>query len=702
MNPQPHEKYPHVFEPLKIGPVEVANRLYMPPHGIGVETPIPGQEAYRAPAEDFAAYYAERARGGVALLFHSTLVGPIARQAWPIQATPWFSEAVPAYRRVAEAVHEHGAKLMAEIWYANFMAHTWEPLGPEAPIVGPSVTGDWVVPRVAHAMSKDEIRKFVAMNARAARHLQEAGYDGVEIHASHGTLVEHFISPSFNRRADEYGGTMENRLRILCEILEAVREEVGSEMALGIRINADELLPSGYSADDARGMMEHLRATGLMDFVDLDVSVEPEQGHLMTTSFLEAKLHNVERVAAVSPAVRPLAVLAGPGRLTSVAEAESLLERGIVDMVGAVRGLIAEPALVKHARDGHEDRSRTCIAANHCVDAGMLSGFGCAINPEAGKEIRWGSHTYARAPKSMSVVVVGAGPAGLEAAHIAAERGHSVRLLEATDRIGGQIDLWARIPGREHIRTLIDWYERRLQALDVEPEFGVTANADTILADRPDVVIVATGGRYSRRGDSGFTRAEIAGWDRPFVHTPEAIIGGEVTLAGKVVVLDEEGLHAGVGVAEIAAGGGAEVHLVTRKPSPAAHVGVHLAYVLPRLVAAGVQMLPGNYVTAIGDNTVTLIELLTQRLHTIEQVDAVVLATMREPVNTLETLEGVIPHVYVVGDALAPRGLRESTYEGYRFARVIGEDDMPATVTEELWDRQMAPLTPAGQAAAVL
>jgi 2,4-dienoyl-CoA reductase-like NADH-dependent reductase (Old Yellow Enzyme family) len=690
-------RYPHVFEPISIGGVEIRNRIYMPPHGIPIEAPLPGREAYRVPAADFAAYYAERALGGVGLLFHSTTVGPIGRQPINVQASPWWPEAVSSYGKVAEAVHAHGAKLMAQIWYAPFEPHMWEPLGPEAPPLGPSATGDWLVARVAHAMSKTEIGKYVAMNAHTAHHLREAGYDGIAIHASHGVLVEQFISPSFNKRADEYGGTMENRLRILRELLEAVHQATDATIPIGIRITVDELLETGYSADDARDMLGLLVAEDLLDFVDLDVSIEPEQAHLMTTSFMESKLHNAERVAAVRDAVGSIPVLAAPGRVTSIAEAESLLERGVVDMVGSMRGLIAEPSLVRHALEGREDDSRVCIAANHCLEAGAVAGFGCAINPEAGKELRWGSHTHRRTPTTMLVLVVGAGPAGLEAARIARERGHEVRVLERRDRLGGQLDLWSRLPGREHLGTMIRWYERRFGKLGLEPELGVDVGEEDVRAARPDVLVIATGARYAPSGESGFTRAELSGWDRPHVHTPEAVIAGEVTLAGRVVIVDDEGLHTAAGIAEIAAPTADDVYLVTRKESPVAHLGVHRPYALARLVGAGVRILPHCWVTGIGSDRVGLTDLTYGTEDSIEAVDVVVLATMRQPVEILSPAATEIPYVYVVGDALSPRGLREATYEGYRFGRLVGETNMPRTVMDELWDTPMPTLRPAAE-----
>jgi 2,4-dienoyl-CoA reductase-like NADH-dependent reductase (Old Yellow Enzyme family)/NADPH-dependent 2,4-dienoyl-CoA reductase/sulfur reductase-like enzyme len=687
------DKYPHVFAPLAIGPVEVRNRIYIPPHGTSMEAPVPGYSGpgYNVPAAQAAHYFAERAAGGVALIFESMQVGPSARQQPYVAISPWLPEAVPSFARVAELVHEQGAKIMAEIWYSTTRPSPWEVLGPEAPTFGASQIQHWMAPSVRYEMRKPDIRRLLGEYAQTARHLRQAGFDGIELHASHGILMEHFISPYFNHRTDEYGGSLENRLRFLKEALETVRGEISGEMAVGMRITVDQLLPGGNTQEDVQEILAHMPGTGLLHFVDLDISVEPRQGNLMTTSFFEPKLHNAERVANVRAAAGPLVVLATPGRLTNIAEAEMLVARGIVDMAGAVRGLIAEPDLVQHALDGHEERSRTCIAANHCLGG---VGFGCALNAAVGREEKWGRSAGRTAPRRMKVVVVGGGPAGLEAARVAAGRGHRVVLLERRQALGGGLALWARLPGREHLTSTITWFERRLAEHRVDVRTGVDADENAVLVESPEVVVLATGAQYARGGQSGFEPQPIPGWDRPFVHTPEDVLADGASLAGTVVVLDDEGLHTGAGVAELAARRGAQVELVSRKAFPAADLATNhqLPYVAARLRETGVAVSTGTYIREIGDGSVTLIELATGRLRVVENVDAVVLATMRLVPPTLQdSLEERVEYVYRIGDALAPRGLREATYEGHRFARVIGEPDMPPDVIAEAF-RPIEPL----------
>lgn len=688
---QPHGRYPHVFEPIRLGPVEIPNRIYMAPHGLPLDTPIPGLGSHGEPSAEHALYFAQRAAGGTGLIFHSTLLGPFADISNYIHATPFNDEAIPSYAKVAELVHGNGAKIMAEIWYLPWVPHKWDALGPSAPSLAPSAMPffDATVPGTMYEMRHYDIEHVVEAHRKSAANLKSAGYDGLEIHLSHGALLEYFLSPYHNHRGDEYGGSLENRCRIVLRTLEVVKDAAGPDMAIGIRMNADQMLPNGFGEDEARTIIEHLAASSLLDFVDLDISVEPEQRHLTTTSYLERELHNLERVQRVGPAAKPLPLLATPGRLTSIDRAEQMLVAGSTDMVGIVRGLIAEPNLVKDAEHGSEHRSRICIGANHCIGNNSSSqGWGCAINAVAGREERWRESSVNRPnANAMNVVVVGSGPAGLEAARISAQRGHRVTLLERESSIGGALKLWGSIPGRSSVLSLPAWFADRLDEFGVEVRTGLNADVASITALKPDVVIIATGARYEASGESGASPFPIPGHDQGFVHRPEPILRGDVMLTGKVVVLDEEGLHTGVGVAEVAAGTGATVELITSFPIPGVNISHDLPYVIPRFQAAGISFSALTRITNIEpDHQLKLVHTITGAERTIANVDVLVLTTIRRPRSVLvEPLANAVPYVYVIGDALAPRTLREATYEGHRFGRVIGESVMPRHTTDELF-----------------
>jgi hypothetical protein len=539
-----------------------------------------------------------------------------------------------------------------------------------------------------YEMRKHDIAGVTEAHRLSALHLKEAGYDGVECHLAHGSILEYFLSPYHNRRTDEYGGSFDNRIRLVLETLEVMRVAAGPDMAIGVRMNADQMLVGGFDEEGAKSIVERLAASGCVDFVDLDISVEPEQRHLTTTSYLEKPQHNLERVGRVGPAVRPLPVLATPGRVTSIAVAEQILADGICDMVGITRGQIAEPELVNNARDGHEEDSRICIGANHCIHNNAASqGWGCAINAAAGREERWGTKKgNEAAPESMRVVVVGGGPAGLEAARVAAQRGHDVTVLERESSVGGALNLWGVIPGRESVLSYAPWALARLNELGATVRTGVEADVDEILGLKPDVVFVATGSRYVRTGETGAVPTPVEGWERANVLTPEAVLDGSVKLTGRVLVVDDEGFQTGVGVAEIAGAGGADVEFITRFSVPAQNVGLDLPYILPRLKAARVKISPLTVLKRIGEGSAVLEHGMTQEERVVDAVDSIVLVTVRKPVDGLAAqLEGKVPYVYLIGDALSARSLREATYEGHRFGRGVGELKMPRHTTDEMF-----------------
>ena len=690
------EKYPRAFEPLKIGPLLVRNRIYMPPHGHPFWVGVPGL-ADKMPAAEAAFYYRERAAGGVALIFFSTMMIPMIGG----HGSPTSESSVESYARLADVVHEEGAKIIAEVMYGGSAVGRWEPVGPTAPALGASLSQQYNGPTVRRPLNVDEIKLIIERYATTTRRLREAGWDGVEVHASHGVLMEHFISTYFNRRDDAYGGDLAGRCRFLVEALEAVQSELGPEMAVGMRICADELIAGGIDAAATREILEYLAPMDLLHFVDLDCSLEPEQAHLLSTTFFEPKHHNLPHVEAVSSAAKgSMVVIATPGRVTSLAEAEEVLAGGAVDMVGIGRGHIAEPQLVINALHGNESRSRACIAGNHCFDERAKGGLGCAINPGTAREERWGVRTMVPAPSRRRVVVIGGGPGGCEAARVAAQRGHEVTVYERRPALGGALSLWAKLPGCEHLEGVAAWYARELDLLGVTVRLGVEADPHLALESQPDVVIAATGSCFSRGGESGFKQSPIPGSMQDFVYAPEDVLEHGVELSGTVVVLDDEGRHAAAGMAVVAARAGREVEYVTRYPyaTPALLFNANGRYLIDRMRTAGVKISTGCYISEIGDRQVTIYDTSSGAERTVE-VGSVMLATMRRPeTGVADQLAGTVPYVYVIGDAASPRTLIEATYEGQRFARVIGEPTMPTSVTADLFAGDAAALRAASLA----
>lgn len=688
---QRHPRYPHVFTPIRLGPVELANRFYMSPHAVPMTVGT-------KPSDDYIHYNVARIKGGCSLVMLALTLHSRTRI---FQPSPHPESNIPAFRVLTDAIHDAGGRIFGEPYYQWATHGQWQPLSPPAPAFGPSS-----VQYRSHekgfgtrAITRSEIRLMQDALYQSVRNMRAAGFDGVMVHAAHGALAEQFLSPYFNRRTDEYGGSLENRMRFLIESLERAREAAGGNMAVGMRLNCDELIDGGYGGEEAYDILKTIADAGLVDFVDLDVAVEPQQYYIgMPSVFMAPHLYQ-PYVKAVRDAAGAVPVLSVLGRMTSVADAEAMIATGICDMVGAARGLIAEPELVRNAYEGKEERSRTCIACNWCMAGIHDSSAGCAINPVSYRERTWGPDTLTPAPRAASVIVVGAGPGGLEAARTAALRGHQVTLIDEQHEPGGSFRQWASLPGRQDYQAAIDWWSREIRRLGVTLQLGTRATADTIVNASPDAVILATGARYSRGGRGFHSELDIPGHDRDFVYRPEEIFALPHLPLGKVVIQDDEGLHTAMGIAELLARQGAEVEFLTPHFLPlssrvmASQDGRPM---VQRLRNAGGRIFTMSYIREIGDRQVVVADVHSSETRVIRNVEAVVLATCRLPVNHLEEeLEGKVPQLFTIGDALAPRMWGAATFEGHKFARLIGEPGAPATIGEAFFsddDPQLVPM----------
>ncbi len=458
-----------LWSPLRLGPVTVANRVVFSAH-------LTNYAEGGLPTEQHAAYYAERAKGGAGLIIteeHSTHPTD-----WPYEKLihGFHAEVLPGYRRITEAVHAHGTPIFAQINHNGGQASS---MYSRRPVWAPSPVADPLFREVPKAVSHEEIREIVAGYADVAERCAEGGFDGIELQCSHSSIVRGFLSPATNRRDDEYGGSLENRARLLLELVHAVRGAIGRDLALGVRLCGDELIEGGTTIDDAVAVAELVEATGKVDYLNTSIGVATA-----SLFMIEASMHVPPGYASFIPSALRAAVdlpVVSVGRFKDPLQAERALAEGHCDLVGVVRGQIADADFVVKSRAGHVDDVRLCLSCNQeCVGRmGLNRWLGCIENPRTGRE----SLGIGRRRPSMrrtSVLVAGAGPAGLQAAIAAARDGHDVTVCERDEHVGGQVRLAATVPNRAELGDLVRNQLAECTRLGVRIELGVELTAAEI------------------------------------------------------------------------------------------------------------------------------------------------------------------------------------------------------------------------------
>ncbi|HOT80919.1 MAG TPA: mycofactocin system FadH/OYE family oxidoreductase 2, partial [Microthrixaceae bacterium] len=534
-----------LWSPLRLGPVTLKNRIVFSAHLTNYAT----QDGH--PSDQHVAYYEERAAGGAGLIIteeHSTHPTD-----WPYEKLiHGFNPAViDGYRRITEAVHRHGTPIFAQINHNGGQASS---MFSRLPVWAPSAVPDPLFREVPKAVSTGEIAEIVESYAQVARHCREGEFDGIELQCSHSSIVRGFLSPATNKRTDDYGGSLDNRARILVEIVEAVRAAIGPGLALGVRICGDELIEGGTTIDDALGIARIVEATGQVDYINTSIGVATA-----SLFMIEASMHIPPNYAMFIPsAIRKVVDLpvVGVGRFKDPIQAERALQEGHCDLVGVVRGQIADADFAKKARAGYTDDTRLCLSCNQeCVGRmGLNRWLGCIENPRTGRESEGvGSVRLTRAPRS--VLIVGAGPAGLQAAIAAARNGHRVTVLERATEAGGQVRLAASVPNRAEFGDLVRNQVSECRRLGVAVEYGVEADAAEIRRRNPDRVVIATGARAARPW--------WAPGDAEWIVDVRDVLEGRAQPTGSVIVLDEIGFHHATSVAELLADRGCSVEVIT-------------------------------------------------------------------------------------------------------------------------------------------
>lgn len=619
--------------------------------------------------ERYGRYLGERARGGAGVIIAGQAqVHPTTAYQMRNNAVAWDEASVPHFRQVTAPVHEHRALAFLQLAHNGGVNDgTWSKL----PVWAPSAVANYNEP--PQALERDQIAELVDHFARSAANAAAGGFDGIEIHGAHGYLVHEFLSPKSNRRTDEYGGSLDNRMRFCVEVLGAVRAAVGDGVAVGLRLVGDEEQRdgSGLTADDAAEIAARLEESGLVDFLNVSIGMS---GVGMVRPVYAPHLLGVYAAHAVKKAVRDTPVFA-VHRILTPDEAEGILERDEADAIALVRALIADPEWPAKARAGADDTIRRCTGSNQGCYGNLVAGMpiNCVTNPAVGREAELGADTLRPAAHPKRVVVVGGGPAGLEAAWVGAARGHDVTLLERADALGGKIRLAARLPGRGELADFADWRAGECERRGVDVRLGVDGTVEHVVALEPDVVVVATGGRATTDGASKFHPMPVPGSDQPFVLDHEQALVDADRIGGRVVILDTVGHIEAIGLGELLAGNGADVTVVCPLPTPMLLDAETMAMALPRMARAGAKWRPNTAMVSIGDHEATLIDTLSLAMETVADVDTVVIRTHGLPNDDLyfSLLQDQVPEVVRVGDAVAVRLADRAIFDGHRAGRAL-------------------------------
>ena len=643
-------RYARVMEPLAIGGVTIRNRLFLPAHTTNF-----GRDFL--PTERHAAYL--RARAGVGLV----IVEPLRVHPTSLGRAGGLSgsdrRALDGLGQIVDAVREEGARVFVQITHAgrhgpNDVDHL--------PAWGPSAVPWDAGADVPHAMTRAEMIEVREAYVQTALMAVEAGFEGIEVHLGHGHLPHQFLSPAANRRTDAYGGSLENRMRYPLEVLAAVLEAVGSRVAVGMRTSVDDLVPGAVGPEEHREITRHAAALPGLAFVNASVAAYqwPSIGHHVADM-----AHPPHPFRDLTEALRPVIgglPLLTANRYRTLAEAEETLARGVIDMVGMNRAHMADPDLIAKSLAGREAEVKPCVAHNFCI--GQIAAhqpISCMMNPAVGREIHW-SDPPDPAARSRRVLVIGGGPAGMEAARIAALSGHAVTLWEREEALGGRLVLCASAHGRGDIAAMRDWLRGAVARARVEVVTGMEADAHSVGGFGADAVLLASGARYEAGVLTGAHLLSCA----------EAL--ARDWSGQRVALWDEAGSWATLAAAETLAEGGARVAVFH---APAAALWSVTLYsrmtALERLGRRGVAWHPGLVPLRVDGDRLICRNLQTGAEEAGGSFDAFVHAAQGEAATALqEALEDAGQRVRVIGDAVAPRTLFAAMQDAQAAARAVG------------------------------
>lgn len=623
----------NLFSPVGLGAVTARNRVMQLATGNNLH-------ADGKVTDRMVDFYVARANGGIGSIVTGALATHPSDRPNGLRA--YDIDGAPGFKRLATAVHDAGAILIGQLNHRGRQHHVI----PVPALVAPSSLACPHSGGTPHALDVEEIRSIVESFALCAANLQDAGFDGVEIHGGQGHLIQQFLSPFSNARDDEYGGSLENRLRFLSEILEAVRRRCGTQFVVGLRLGVEEFVPDGLHLSEAKLIARQTTSGSHVDYISVTQSNFANlDKHSPDRTFPRTPF--VDFAAEIKEAVSRVPVVGG-GRVLDPETAQRILDEGKADIIGLSRPLLADANWAKKAASGRSSEIRQCVSCNQCwgwTIAGQS--IGCIHNAATGREREARLLTIARKKR---VLVVGGGPAGLEAARIAGLRGHLVTLHEATDRLGGAVVVAATAPGDSEIMAVVDYLRGAVERAGVEVHLSSRVGLDTIRQDSPDAVVVATGATDS---------AWRIGFDPTVpVHTGRVALGLGLDTAREVIVLDEDGYYETCAVARRLATSGAKVHIVTRffelgREIPA----VSRMTAIAALDALGVRISTTTWPTNGADGRMLLRHELSGRTWEPGPVDGIVVVGRRIADDAIyHDAKEIVAECYRIGDALMPKG----------------------------------------------
>ena len=650
-------EFRYLFSPLKIGSVIVANRIHFAAHmtNLGEDQKISEAHLY---------YYRERARGGCGLITTEELSVHPSDHAYEKLVDAFEPDVVPGFQSLTNAVHRYETKIFAQL---NHNGTQGDGKISRLPVWGPSPSKDPIFRETCKAMEIEDIKECVSFFAKSALHAVEGGFDGIELQVGHSSLIRQFLSPASNLREDEYGGSLDKRMRFCLEVIGEVRKAVGPRFTLGVRLNADEMHPQGgLTLEDAKQIAARLEAAGTIDFLDLSL------GTFYSLFLVEGSMHTpLGYTVPLSAGIRSVTRLPVfcTNRINDPHLAEKILENGQADMIGMVRALICDPELPNKAREGRTEDIRHCIACNQGCIGRMGLGYrlGCIQNPAVGEEKTLGADTFLPSPTPKRVVVVGAGPAGLEAARVAALRKHEVILFEKNREVGGQNLIAGKAAGRQEITGVTRWLLSQIRKLDIDVRLGVEVTEALVLKENPDAVVVATGSLPRRKSIPGEYSPEqvVDAWQ---------VLTGEAETGKRVLFIDLDGHHQATGTAEYLADQGKEVHMLC----PALFIGGKLGplqdlyLTRQRLARKNVTFTPDIAVLGIEGTLAKGLNVYSNAMLDFSGYDTIVLAAGNASCDELYfSLKGKVKELYRIGDCVAPRKTDMAILEGHRVGRQL-------------------------------